>query len=80
MRPGYAADVVIFDPKTVGAHEPEWAYDYPGKTKRLIQRADGMHCTIVNGRPIYEDGKLTGELPGEVLRGSAYRGRQAAAA
>jgi N-acyl-D-aspartate/D-glutamate deacylase len=80
LRPGYAADVVIFDPKTVGAHEPEWANDYPGNTKRLIQRADGMHYTIVNGRPIYEDGKLTGELPGEVLRGSAYRGRQAAAA
>ena len=80
LRPGYAADVAIFDPKTVGAHEPEWANDYPGKTKRLIQRAEGMHATIVNGRPIYEDGKLTGELPGEVLRGTAYRGRQAAAA
>jgi N-acyl-D-amino-acid deacylase len=80
LRSGYAADVAIFDPKTVGAHEPEWADDYPGKTRRLIQRADGMHYTIVNGRPIYEDGKLTGELPGEVLRGTAYRGRQAAAA
>ncbi|HEY1374422.1 MAG TPA: amidohydrolase family protein [Candidatus Binatia bacterium] len=80
LRPGYAADVVLFDPATVDSHEPEWAYDYPGNTKRLIQRSDGIKTTIVNGRPIFADGKLTGELPGEILRGSAYRGRQAAAA
>jgi N-acyl-D-amino-acid deacylase len=80
LRPGYAADLVIFDPKTVGAHEPEWAEDYPGNTKRLIQRSDGMYYTIVNGRAIFQDGKLTGDLPGQLLRGSASRGRQAAAA
>jgi N-acyl-D-aspartate/D-glutamate deacylase len=80
LRPGYAADVVLFDPATVDSHEPEWAYDYPGNTKRLIQRSDGIKTTIVNGRPIFADGKLTGDLPGEILRGSAYRGRQAAAA
>lgn len=80
LRPGYAADLVLFDPKTVDSHEPEWADDYPGKTKRLIQRSEGIHYTIVNGRPIYEEGRLTGELPGQLLRGSSYRGRQAAAA
>jgi N-acyl-D-aspartate/D-glutamate deacylase len=80
LRPGFAADLVIFDPKTVDAHEPEWAEDYPGKTKRLIQRSEGIYFTVVNGRPIYEDGRLSGELPGQVLRGSSYRGRQAAAA
>jgi N-acyl-D-aspartate/D-glutamate deacylase len=79
LRPGYAADVVIFDPKTVNAHEPEWADDYPGKTKRLVQRSEGMHYTIVNGTPIYEDGRLAGELPGRVLRGSVHRDRRAAA-
>jgi len=80
LRPGYAADVVLFDPATVDSHEPEWAYDYPGNTKRLIQRSEGIRTTIVNGRPIFADGKLTGDLPGAILRGSAYRGRQAAAA
>ena len=80
LRPGYAADLVIFDPKTVDSHEPEWAEDYPGKTKRLIQRSEGIHYTIVNGRPICEEGRLTGELPGQLLRGSRYRGRQAVAA
>jgi hypothetical protein len=70
----------IFDPQTVGSHEPEWAEDYPGNTKRLIQRSDGMHYTIVNGRIIFENGKLTGDLPGQVLRGTSYRVRRAHAA
>jgi hypothetical protein len=31
-----------------------------------------MHTVIVNGTPIYQDGKLTGDLPGKVLRGTAH--------
>jgi N-acyl-D-aspartate/D-glutamate deacylase len=80
VRPGYAADFAIFDPKTVNAHEPEWAEDYPGNTKRLVQRSEGIHYTIVNGRVIFENGRLSGELPGAVLRGSAYQGHKAIAA
>jgi N-acyl-D-aspartate/D-glutamate deacylase len=49
------------------------AEDYPAGTKRLIQRAVGMHFVVVNGRLIYADERLTGELAGHVLRGSAYR-------
>jgi N-acyl-D-amino-acid deacylase len=75
LRPGFAADVTIFDPKTVKASAPEWAEDYPAGTKRLIQRSEGICQTIVNGRVIYEDGKLSGEMPGAVLRGSAYQGQ-----
>jgi N-acyl-D-aspartate/D-glutamate deacylase len=73
LRPGYAADLAIFDPNTISACEAEWAEDYPAGTKRLIQRAVGIHYVVVNGRLIYADNKLTGELPGQVLRGSAYR-------
>jgi N-acyl-D-aspartate/D-glutamate deacylase len=79
LRPGYAADLAIFDPQTVGSHEPEWANDYPAGSKRLIQRADGMHYTIVNGTVIHQDGRMTGELPGQVLRGPLYRRQKAAA-
>lgn len=75
LRPGFAADVTIFDPQTVKACAPEWANDYPSGTKRLIQRSEGICQTIVNGRVIYEDGKLSGEMPGAVLRGSAYQGQ-----
>jgi N-acyl-D-amino-acid deacylase len=78
LRPGYAADVVIFDPATVDAREPEWVQDYPANTKRLAQKADGVHYTIVNGVVIYEDGRLSGDLPGKVLRGAAYVPQQEA--
>ena len=78
VRPGYAADIVVFDPKTVKACEPEWAQDYPGDMRRLVQRSEGVYYTIVNGRSIYEDGRLTGDLPGQVMRGAAWRARQAA--
>lgn len=76
LRPGFAADVTIFDPKTVKACAPEWAEDYPAATKRLIQRSEGICQTIVNGKVVYEDGKISGEMAGKVLRGSAYQARQ----
>ena len=74
VRPGYAADLVLFDLATIRACEPEWADDFPGGARRLVQRSEGVHATIVNGQPIYEDGRLTGALPGQVLRGAAYTG------
>ncbi len=73
LRSGFAADVTIFDPKTIKACAPEWANDYPAGTKRLIQRSEGICQTIVNGKVIYEGGKLSGEMPGQVLRGTAYQ-------
>jgi N-acyl-D-aspartate/D-glutamate deacylase len=76
---GGAIGFAIFDPQKVKSCEPEWAEDYPAKTKRLIQRAVGVHYTVVNGRVICEDGRLTGELPGHILRTPAYRPRRAAA-
>ncbi len=79
LRSGYAADLAVFDPQTVKAHEPEMANDYPAGSKRLIQRSDGMHYTIVNGAVIHEDGRMSGELPGHVLRGPLYREHKAAA-
>jgi N-acyl-D-aspartate/D-glutamate deacylase len=74
LRPGFAADLTIFDLDTIRSHAPEWAEDYPAGTKRLIQRAEGVFYTIVNGKVIYEDGKLSGEMAGDVLRGTAYQG------
>ena len=79
LRAGYAADMAIFDPDTVNAEEPEWANDFPAGTKRMVQRAVGMHYTIVNGRVIQEHGRLSGDLPGQVLRGALYHRHRAAA-
>ena len=79
LRPGYAADITIFDPKTVHAEEPEWANDFPANTKRMIQKSVGLHYTIVNGTVINDQGRLTGDLPGQVLRGPLYLRHKAAA-
>ncbi|MBI2348725.1 MAG: amidohydrolase family protein [Deltaproteobacteria bacterium] len=79
LRPGFAADLAIFDPETVNAHEPEWAEDYPAGTKRLVQRSEGVYYTIVNGEVIYADGRVKGGLPGQILRGPLHQARRAAA-
>jgi len=79
LRPGYAADIAIFDPQTVNAEEPTWANDFPANSKRMVQQAVGMHYTIVNGTVINDHGRMTGQLPGQVMRGPLYRQQKAAA-
>ena len=71
LRPGFAADVVIFDPATVGAEEPEEMNDLPGGLMRLGQRARGVDYTIVNGEILLEAGEHTGAYPGRVVRSKA---------
>jgi N-acyl-D-aspartate/D-glutamate deacylase len=69
LAPGMAADIVLFDFRTVGsAKRPEMRYDLPGGGRRLVMPAHGIYSTIVNGVVLYEDGKHTGALPGQVLR------------
>ncbi|MGZ8522763.1 MAG: N-acyl-D-amino-acid deacylase family protein, partial [Candidatus Binatia bacterium] len=68
IRPGMAADLVLFDPQTVRECEPEMVNDLPGGEKRLIQRATGVKTTTVNGAILVQDGEHTGAFPGRVLR------------
>jgi N-acyl-D-aspartate/D-glutamate deacylase len=64
---GKAADIVIFDPETVGPGELE-TLDFPGGGIRLAKRAYGIPYVIVNGVPIIENGVPTGAVPGHLLR------------
>ncbi len=68
VRPGMAADLVLFNPQTVRECEPEMVNDLPGGEKRLIQRAIGVKTTMVNGAILVQDGEHTGTFPGRVLR------------
>lgn len=72
LAPGYAADLAVFDPATVAALEPEWAHDLPGGEPRLIQRAQGVLFTIVNGEVVVESDATTGARPGVVVRPGAH--------
>jgi N-acyl-D-amino-acid deacylase len=67
---GHAADIAIFDLRTVGssADRPEVRRDLPGGGRRLVVPARGVKYTIVNGEILYENGQHTGAFPGEVLR------------
>ena len=69
IREGFAADLVVFDPATVGPEMPEVAQDLPAGARRLIQRSRGFAATVVNGETVLRDGKHTGALPGRLLRG-----------
>ncbi len=79
VRPGMAADLVVFDPATVRECEPEMVQDLPGGEKRLIQKATGIEMTIVNGEVLVERGGHTGALPGAVLGSGHGQAMQAAA-
>jgi N-acyl-D-aspartate/D-glutamate deacylase len=70
-----AADLLVFDPDTIGAEMPEVVDDLPAGARRLVQRARGIAATVVNGEVLLRDGKPTGALPGRLLRGPL--GRQA---
>jgi N-acyl-D-aspartate/D-glutamate deacylase len=69
IAPGYAADLVAFDPDAVGPERAERVRDFPAGADRLVVRSRGIHATWVNGTLAYEDGKdLHPIRNGRVLR------------
>jgi len=68
LREGAHADMVVFDPDTVGADDVHLVQDLPGGTARLFAGSRGVERVFVNGRAIVSGGASTGDLPGSVLR------------
>ena len=69
VREGYFADLVAFDPATIGAGALERVYDQPGGADRLIARSSGVEYLWVNGVAAREAGAdLPGVAAGRVLR------------
>jgi N-acyl-D-amino-acid deacylase len=68
LAPGYAADVTIFDPATVGPLMPKVRADLPGGAVRLEQRSQGFAATLVNGQVLTRDGEATEARAGRLLR------------
>jgi len=71
VRPGMAADLMVFDSTTIAPLEPGVAQDLPGGAKRRKQLAKGIEWTVVNGQVLMEHGQHTGAYPGKVARSSA---------
>jgi len=63
LKPGYFADITIFDPAVIIDHATFTKPD---------QLSEGIDFTIVNGQVEYEHGKLTGVTSGKVLRGRGW--------
>lgn len=65
---GNHADVVVFDPTTVGAGPVETRFDLPGGAPRVYGEAVGISNVVVNGVPVVEGNQLLDARPGVVLR------------
>jgi dihydroorotase/N-acyl-D-amino-acid deacylase len=64
LKTGLWADIVVFDPDTV---RDRATFEQPN------QLSEGMDYVLVNGVPVITNGKMTGALPGKVLRGPAWQ-------
>ena len=69
IREGYAADLLLFDPKTVGRGPKRRVHDLPGGAPRLTTDALGVHGVWVNGRQVAGASGLLPDVPmaGELL-------------
>ncbi|MEQ8504446.1 MAG: amidohydrolase family protein [Rhodospirillales bacterium] len=75
IKQGYHADLLLFDPATVGRGAKQRVFDLPGGAPRLTTDAVGVHGVWVNGTkvadangPIGNDAGNNHNLPGRVLR------------
>ncbi len=64
LKPGYFADIAIFDPEKV--------QDY-ATFEKPHQYATGMVHVFVNGAQVLKDGEHTGARPGRVVRGPGWK-------
>jgi N-acyl-D-aspartate/D-glutamate deacylase len=66
--PGAHADLMLFDPDTVGAAPATLVHDLPDGSVRMTAASTGVAHVFVNGVETIRDSNPTGELPGHVLR------------
>jgi N-acyl-D-aspartate/D-glutamate deacylase len=76
LASGFAADVVVFDPRRVGAGPLRRVRDLPAGAERLVSDASGIEAVVVNGTVIRRSGSdqidaADAWFPGRVLRGGA---------
>jgi N-acyl-D-aspartate/D-glutamate deacylase len=70
VAPGMLADLNVIDLAALECEPPEIVTDLPAGGRRLLQAARGYRWTVKRGAVTFEDGVPTGELPGQLVRGS----------
>ncbi len=71
LKEGYAADLMLFDPKTVDRGPKRRAHDLPAGAARLTGSAVGLHGVWINGQQVTNDQGFCADpksRPGKVLR------------
>ncbi len=68
LKVGWNADLVVFDPDSVGSGPVYMRTDLPCNEPRVYADAFGIDHVFVNGVQTIEHGKHTSALPGTVLR------------
>ncbi|MGH9092970.1 MAG: amidohydrolase family protein, partial [Acidimicrobiales bacterium] len=68
LRPGLAADLVLFDPDRVATTGVQFVDDLPAGGRRLVPGAAGVAMSVVNGVVATREGRPTGARPGSRLR------------
>lgn len=66
LQPGQAADIVIFDPDSIGRGEERPVFDMPGEGMRYVRGATGISAVLVNGQIAWRDGAYTDARAGMV--------------
>ncbi len=70
VAPGMLADLNVIDLDALECAPPEIVTDLPAGGRRLLQAARGYRWTVKRGVVTFENGVPTGELPGQLVRGS----------
>jgi len=73
VREGYRADLVLFEEDRIRPTVPTVERDLPGGARRLVQKAEGIRATVVNGAVSFLDGEATGAFAGAALKGRLAR-------
>ena len=68
LEVGAHADIVVFDPETIGASPVSLAHDLPGGATRLFSHGVGVDTVLVGGAVVARDGAFTDRRPGRLLR------------
>lgn len=68
VEEGFHADLVLFDPERIDAGPATLVHDLPGDSPRLDSKAIGIVSVRVNGVETLREDKVTGAVPGTVLR------------
>ncbi|MFI5631355.1 amidohydrolase family protein [Streptomyces sp. NPDC051664] len=68
IQEGFHADLVLLDPERIDAGPAILVHDLPGDSPRLDSKAIGIVSVRVNGIETLREDKVTGAVPGTVLR------------